>query len=136
MNPQPVLTINAQCDKDDQDPTSRCGPCKERDRACSQRTLSNNRMASIRINIQNNRCQEIVKWMMIQIPKDRELLLKQLPEDGAERLSVEFNMHLLSHCNKGDLQRFSRISSLFADVRVLTSNLVLIILRNLKECRL
>jgi len=107
-----------QCDKDDQDSTSRCGPCQERGSACGQRMLSKKRMANILINIQNNRCQEIVKWMMAQRPKDRELLLKQLPPDEAERLSTAFNMHaLLQSRNAVDLQMFL-IDLIIANPRV------------------
>lgn len=108
-----------QCDKDDQDPTGRCGPCTKRGRVCGPRRLSEDRMESIRTNIRNNRCQEIVKWMMTLIPKDRDLLLKQLPADEAERLSDAFNFHALLHSrNAIDLQRFF-LNLIIANARVL-----------------
>lgn len=64
-------------------------------------------MENIRIKIQSNHPQEVVKWMMGLISKDRDLLLKQLTVDEAERLSTAFKMHVLLHSgNAIGLHRF------------------------------
>ena len=101
------MSIHRQCDKDDDDPTSRCAPCEERNRPCGPRTLSLKRMESIRYNIQSNHTRDLVKWMMGQTSKHRDLLLKQLPAELAFRLSTAFNMHvLMQSSNTVDSERY------------------------------
>lgn len=96
-----------KCVKDDEDPTSRCGPCRKINHHCGERTLPPAGMEWIRASIRNHRLNDIVEWMMEMSTEDRILLLKQFSTDEADLLSAALNSHrqLYSNGSTEDMPR-------------------------------